>query len=90
MSLKKLNRIRTKTFPCPKCGRELDGVTSIDGEAPKKLDPLSYSICFYCTSYLQYINDLEGWRIPDIIPKEAAALLEKFRHQIIVNKGFSA
>jgi hypothetical protein len=49
--------IETKLSQCPVCDAPIDAATSIDGTdiTPQVED---VSICLYCTSYLQYDEEL--------------------------------
>jgi len=49
--------MKTKESYCPVCNKLIDGATTVDGntKSPKSGDLI---ICFYCTSYLIFDDEL--------------------------------
>lgn len=51
--------------PCTNCGKQLDGATSVDCDAPP--DPGDMTVCIYCGHLMAFNEDLQ---LRDLTPAE--------------------
>lgn len=67
---------------CPTCGKKLNGATKIDGKGGPR--PGDISVCFYCTSFLVFGDDLE---LALMTADEIVELPAEQRRRLIVLRG---
>lgn len=74
---------------CPKCKRKLTAASALDG-SNVPISPGDYTICMYCTAFLEFTK--KGYKYLKYydVPVEQREELEKFKQHILNFKAYQA